>query len=162
MWVSLVSIVVAACSTHGPTTTAATAVTSASPAANARRLPTIAELLATRATLDTTKPARLLGDEASVALALGEPIADEIDGPIAELARCLRADARRDYPAIVRHCATSGGLCEGASCRRAPAGDATEATSGASTTMSDALCGLRRDQRSRGVERPAVNVPRSP
>lgn len=74
-------------------------------------LPTIAALLAHRVPLATTAPATLRGSPAARAFALGQPIPDDSVGAEAELLRCLRADARRDYPAIARHCATFAGLC---------------------------------------------------
>jgi hypothetical protein len=102
---------------------------------NREALPTIAALLARRVPLATTAPATLRGSPAARAFALGQPIPDDSVGADAELLRCLRADARRDYPAIARHCATFAGLCRDEppgsgqvepgqlACRQAAAGD---------------------------------------
>lgn len=83
----------------------------------------IGELLATRIPLTTTVPAALRGSPAAQAFARGAPIPDDIGGPDAELARCLRADARRDYAAIALHCGTFAGLCADDGCDRAASGD---------------------------------------
>jgi hypothetical protein len=85
--------------------------------------PTIGALLATRVPVTSATPTDLRGSPAALALARGTPIPDDIDGPDAELARCLRADARRDYVDIARHCATFAGLCADGGCARAAAGD---------------------------------------
>jgi hypothetical protein len=85
--------------------------------------PTIAALLSTRIPFHTTAPDTLRGSAAARAFARGEPIPDAIDGADAELLRCLRADARRDYVAIARSCASFAGLCAPENCGRATAGD---------------------------------------
>lgn len=95
----------------------------ANDAVRAEPLPTIAELLATRVPLDPTMPPQLTGSRANQALARGEPIGTDVEGSDAELSRCLRADARRDYPGIAEHCATYAGLCDEKTCHRAAPGN---------------------------------------
>jgi len=85
--------------------------------------PTIGALLATRVPFDATAPAALRGSAVAQAFARGEAIPDDVDGADAELLRCLRADARRDYVDVARHCATFAGLCARGACARASTGD---------------------------------------
>ena len=66
----------------------------------AERLPTVAALLAWRVPAVPPAPAEVFGTPAAVAFSRGEDGGDDDDDAIA----CLRADVRRDYPAILGRC----------------------------------------------------------
>lgn len=78
-------------------------------------LPTIAELLTARVPAAPDAPTTLRGTQPEQAFARGLAIPDGDDADI-ELLRCLRADARREYGAIARHCGRFSGLCDDDRC----------------------------------------------
>ncbi|MDP2339753.1 MAG: hypothetical protein Q8O67_02250 [Deltaproteobacteria bacterium] len=70
----------------------------------AERLPTVQELLTWRVPVVPEAPKELVGSPAAQAFARGVGVEPAADDDADDALACLRADVRRDYPAIVKRC----------------------------------------------------------